>query len=66
MEFNREKVPAPSGGDWGFITINGNPKRGSGVLNNELYIGKLVWNRPRFVKDPATGKRQARLNPLEE
>ena len=66
VELNRDKIPAPSGGDWGFSTINGNPKRGTGVLNNELYIGKLVWNRQRFIKDPATDKRQARLNPPEE
>ncbi|WP_246033037.1 recombinase zinc beta ribbon domain-containing protein [Falsirhodobacter xinxiangensis] len=26
----------------------------------------MVWNRQRFVKDPATGKRQARLNPEAE
>lgn len=66
MELNREKISAPSGGDWGSSTINGNPKRGTGVLNNELYIGKLIWNRQRFVKDPATGKPQARLNAPEE
>ncbi len=53
----------PSGGDWGFSTINGNPKRGNGILNNEMYVGKIVWNRQRFVKDPDTGKRQARANP---
>lgn len=35
-------------------------------MNNELYIGKLIWNRQRFVKDPASGKRQARLNPRDE
>lgn len=63
---NREGIPAPSGGDWGFSTINGNPKRGNGILNNEMYIGRIVWNRQRFVKDPDTGKRQARLNPEEE
>ena len=66
MELNREKISAPSGGDWGFSTINGNPKRGTGILNNELYVGKLVWNRQRFVKDPETGKRQARLNAPED
>ncbi|WP_268740643.1 recombinase family protein [Novosphingobium beihaiensis] len=27
---NKEGVPAPSGGDWGFSTINGNPKRRNG------------------------------------
>ncbi len=37
--------------------------RGTGILNNELYIGRLVWNRLRYVKDPATGKRVSRLNP---
>ena len=63
---NKEGIPAPSGGDWGFSTINGNPKRGNGILNNEMYIGRIVWNRQRFVKDPDTGKRQARPNPEEE
>ena len=63
---NKEGIPAPSSGDWGFSTINGNPKRGNGILNNEMYIGKIVWNRQRFVKDPNTGKRQARPNPEEE
>jgi site-specific DNA recombinase len=65
-ELNRDGVRAPSGGHWGFSTINGNPKRGTGILNNELYIGKLVWNRQRFLKDPTTGRRQARLNAPEE
>jgi site-specific DNA recombinase len=36
------------------------------MLNNELYIGRMVWNRQRFVKDPDTGKRLARLNPPSE
>jgi site-specific DNA recombinase len=65
-ELNRDRVPAPSGGHWGFSTINGNAKRGNGILNNEVYIGKIVWNRQRFLKDPDTGKRVARLNPSEE
>lgn len=37
--------------------------RGSGILNNELYIGRLVWNRLRYVTDPRTGKRISRENP---
>jgi len=41
-------------------------KRGNGILHNELYIGKLVWNRQRFLKDPDTGKRVARPNPKDE
>lgn len=33
---------------------------------SELHTGKLVWNRQHFLKDPDTGKRQARLNPRAE
>jgi hypothetical protein len=60
---NREGIVGPSGATWGPTTINGNRERGTGILNNELYIGKLVWNRLRYLKDPATGKRRSRLNP---
>ena len=65
---NRDGIAAPrtggkGKGTWSFSTISGNWKRGTGILNNELYIGRLVWNRQRFVKDPDTGRRQARPNP---
>ncbi len=63
---NEESIPGPSGKGWGPSTIHGNPKRGTGILNNELYIGRLVWNRLRYVKDPATGKRVSRLNPEDD
>ena len=63
---NDENISGPRAGVWGPSTIHGNWRRGTGILNNELYIGRLVWNRQRFVKDPQTGKRQARLNPESE
>jgi site-specific DNA recombinase len=44
-ELNKEGIRAPGGGEWGFSTINGNAKRGNGILNNEMYIGRMVWNR---------------------
>ena len=59
---NREGIPGPRGGRWSQSTINGNRQRGTGVLNNELYVGYLVWNRLRYAKDPETGKRRSRLN----
>ena len=65
-ELNREGVSGPHGAAWGQSTIQGNRKRGTGILNNELYIGKRVWNRQRYVKDPETGRRQARPNPPED
>lgn len=61
-ELNKEGVPGPQGSEWGPSTIHGNPKRGVGILNNELYIGRLVWNRLRYLKDPDTGRRVSRLN----
>jgi site-specific DNA recombinase len=63
---NREGIPGPFGGAWSPSTIYGNDKRGTGILNNELYIGRLVWNRLRYVKNPDTGKRVSRLNPEAE
>ncbi|CAH1698312.1 hypothetical protein BOSEA1005_11365 [Hyphomicrobiales bacterium] len=44
-------------------TIRGQKERGTGILNNELYAGELVWNRCSYVKDPSTGRRLARPNP---
>ncbi len=60
---NCEAVPGPRGTAWGSSTIHGNAQRGTGILNNELYIGRLVWNRLRYIKDPDTGRRVSRLNP---
>ena len=63
---NLEGIPGPQGGDWGASTIHGNRERGTGILNNELYIGRQIWNRLTYVKDPATGKRVSRLNPEDQ
>ena len=63
---NAEGIPGPDGRPWSDTTIRGHATRGTGVLHNELYAGRLVWNRQRYVKDPQTGKRLARPNPSEE
>ena len=60
---NGEGVPGPGGNPWGDTTIRGHVKRGTGIVNNELYMGRLIWNRLRYVKDPSTGRRVSRLNP---
>ena len=57
---NAQGVPSPSRKKWNVSTLIGSPKRLNGTLNNPIYAGKLVFNRQSFVKDPATGKRQAR------
>jgi site-specific DNA recombinase len=62
-DLNAAGVPGPRGGKWNASTINGSRSRQNGVLQNRLYAGEIVWNRQRFIKDPATGKRVSRLNP---
>jgi len=61
-QLNTENIPAPSGKAWGQSTINGNRRRGTGILNNHLYIVELTWNRQHFIKDPNTGKQVTRRN----
>jgi len=46
-------------------TIRGHALRGTGILRNELYIGRLVWNRLTYIRNPATGRRVSRVNPGE-
>ena len=62
---NDEGLPGPGGREWRDTTIRGQPERGTGILNNALYVGRLEWNRCSYVKDPRTGKRVARPNPQE-
>lgn len=59
---NAEGVPSPSGGRWNASTINGSRSRGTGILHNPAYGGRLVWNRQRMVRDPDSGKRLSRGN----
>ena len=61
-----EGIPGPDGALWTNSTLRGHAARGTGFINNELYVGKLVWNRLRYIKDPATGKRVSRINPREK
>lgn len=63
---NKEGEPGPSGRQWNVSALIGSPKRRNGLLNNELYRGTIVYNRQRFLKDPATGKRVSRANPESE
>jgi hypothetical protein len=63
---NAERLTGPGGSAWNPSTIHGNVSRGTGILNNELYVGRMIWNRLRYVKDPDSGKRVSRLNPESE
>ena len=47
---NNDQIPGPSGVLWRDTTIRGHIKRGTGILNNELYVGRLVWNAKTHQK----------------
>jgi DNA invertase Pin-like site-specific DNA recombinase len=63
---NAQGIPGPDGRKWQDTTIRGQRERGTGLLNNTLYEGRIAWNRCSYVKDPRTGKRLARVNPPEK
>ena len=65
QRLNKEGIPGPQGQLWRDTAHCGLCIRGTGLLNNEFCIGRLAWNRLRYVKDPATGRRVSRLNPPE-
>lgn len=67
-DFNRRDIPSP-GAAW-------KPRAGvrgrwlvsalHAMLHNELYVGRVVWNRSRWEKDPDSGKRIRRERPETE
>jgi DNA invertase Pin-like site-specific DNA recombinase len=66
LSLNAAGIAAPRGGAWTGSTINGNRARGTGILNNEMYVGRLVWNRLTYMKDPETGRRRSRARTNRE
>ncbi len=71
-KLNEERVPqprwrrrAPNRG-WTKSTIHGSQSKATGILNNPLYIGRVVWNRSQKVRDPDTGKRVTRRRDRSE
>jgi DNA invertase Pin-like site-specific DNA recombinase len=63
---NRDGIRSPRGGAWGTNTINGSRSRSSGILYNEAYIGRVVYNRTTFSKNPDTGRRVSRPLPTAD
>lgn len=68
-ELNIRGVPSPGAGwhreqrrrDGRWIVSALHP-----ILRNERYIGKVVWNRSQFVKNPDTGRRIRRERPASD
>lgn len=65
-KLNAEYIAPPRGKLWAPSALVGSKERGSGMLRNPIYAGRLVWNKVRMVKDPDTGKRVSRPNPSKD
>lgn len=65
-ELNRRGIPSPRGKSWAISAIHGSAARGLGLLNNEMYVGRVYWNRRQWLKEPDSGKRRYVERPREE
>lgn len=74
---NDEGVPSPraretgryNAGIWNPSTLSGDPALGEGILNNETYIGRRIFNRRTWIEVPNEQRgfrRQPRVNPEAE
>jgi site-specific DNA recombinase len=64
-DLNARGVRGPRG-TWSVSALFGSPRKGSGVLNNELYCGRYIWNRSRWTTHPETGRRERVDRPRSE
>lgn len=60
---NADGIKPPRGKNWNASTINGNAARGHGMLINELYAGRIVWNKVRMIKESCDRKARATPEP---
>lgn len=67
-DLNRRGIPSPGAkwkersrprGKWQVSTLHA-------MLKNELYVGRVIWNRSQWVKNPDTGTRARRERPRAE
>jgi site-specific DNA recombinase len=63
---NHEGVKSPRGDTWCQSGINGDRRRGIGILANPIYCGRQIWNRSRWIKHPDTGRRLRQERPESE
>ena len=52
----RRRLDRPS--TWSVAALYGTPAAASGILNNELYVGRYIWNRREWVRDPDKPKKR--------
>lgn len=62
---NARGLPGPRGRSWRGTAIRGHRRRGTGILNNQMYIGRVVFNRLAYRKNPESERRVSRINSPE-
>lgn len=67
-ELNELQVPAPGArrrkierATWCVSAIYGCPLKGSGIINNEIYVGRYIWNRSKWSRDPDPPRKRVRF-----
>ena len=74
-QLNRDGVASPGSSwkrargsrGWMSSAIASSTSRGLGILNNETYIGRIAWNRVRWVRSAADSSRRRCIeNPRKE
>jgi site-specific DNA recombinase len=65
-ELNAQGIPGKDGRIWTESMVRGHAQRGSGILRNQIYVGRQIWNRQRFARHPDTGREVGHVNPEDE
>lgn len=71
-DLNARRVPPPRASNrkgapsWVSSALYGHPAKGTGILRNPIYLGRQIWNRSKWIKDPDTGRRTRRERPPSE
>ena len=63
---NADGIPGPRGTRWRATTLRPDRTRGNGLLQNQLYIGRIVHNRTSKVVEPMTRRVRIRPNPQDQ
>lgn len=63
---NADGIRSARGSTWAMTAIHGDQRRGIGILANPVYVGRWIWNRSQWVKNPANGRRVRKERPREE
>lgn len=76
-ELNKRKIPSPGAyynrkghsaryGTWAATVLHGELRRATGILSNPIYIGRVIWNRRKWIKGRDRKRRRPELRPESE